>query len=156
MLIFIIFLFIVGIYFSIKLKFNNLNLIKMVKSIIKKDDGISTFSSLCISLASKIGVGSLSGVAFSIYVGGVGSIFWMWITTIICSSNTMAECILSVKHRITVDNNYEGGPFYYIKDKLLAFCYAFFLALYRILRAPCKHPNLITARLQRSRPQDFF
>ena len=41
----------------------------------------------------------------SIYIGGVGSIFWMWIITLICSSNTMVESILAIKHRKKKDNN---------------------------------------------------
>ena len=119
----IIVLAISGIYFSFKLKFKQFNMLKAVKTMMKSNDnGISSFQSLCISLASKIGVGSLAGVVLSIYVGGVGSIFWMWIITIICSSNTMVESILSIKHRKRKDNNlYEGGPFYYmdkIKDRL--------------------------------------
>ena len=119
----IIVLIISGIYFSFKLKFKHFNMIKAVKTMLKSNDkGISSFQSLCISLASKIGVGSLAGVVFSIYVGGVGSIFWMWIITLICSSNTMVESMLSIKHRKKKDNNlFEGGPFYYIdkiKDRL--------------------------------------
>jgi len=115
----IIVLVISGIYFSFKLKFKHFNMIKAVKTMLKNsNNGISSFQSLCISLASKIGVGSLAGVVLSIYVGGVGSIFWMWIITLICSSNTMVESILSIKYRKKKDNNlYEGGPFYYM-DKI--------------------------------------
>lgn len=119
----IVVLVISGIYFSFKLKFKHFNMIKAVKTMMKSNSsGISSFQSLCISLASKIGVGSLAGVVLSIYIGGVGSIFWMWVITLICSSNTMVESILSIKHRKKKDNNYyEGGPFYYmdkIKDRL--------------------------------------
>lgn len=115
----IIALVIAGIYFSFKLSFKHFNMFKALKTILKSNNsGISSFQSLCISLASKIGVGSLAGVVLSIYVGGVGSIFWMWIITLICSSNTMVESILSIKYRKKKDNNlYEGGPFYYM-DKI--------------------------------------
>ena len=114
----IIVLIISGVYFSIKLKFKHLNIIKALKVITRKEDGISSFSSLCISLASRIGVGSLSGVAISLYTGGIGSIFWMWIITLICSSNTMIESMLSIKYRIKKNNYYEGGPFYYMDKGL--------------------------------------
>ena len=88
----IVVLVISGIYFSFKLKFKHFNMIKAVKTMMKSNSsGISSFQSLCISLASKIGVGSLAGVVLSIYIGGVGSIFWMWVITLICSSNTMVE-----------------------------------------------------------------
>lgn len=127
----IIILVISGIYFSFKLKFKHFNMLKAIKIITRKEtnNGISSFQSLCISLASRIGVGSLSGVILSIYLGGVGSIFWMWIITLICSSNTMIESMLSIRYRNKKnDNIYEGGPFYYISmglnKKKLAFLYA--------------------------------
>lgn len=124
----ILVLIVSGIYFSIKLKFKHLNMFKAIKIISRKEDGISSFSSLCVSLASRIGVGSLSGVAISIYIGGIGSIFWMWIITLICSSNTMIESMLSIRYRVKKKGNYEGGPFFYIenglKNKLLAIIYA--------------------------------
>lgn len=119
----ILILIISGIYFSIKLKFKHLNMIQALKIIGRKEDGISSFQSLCISLASRIGVGSLSGVILSIYIGGIGSIFWMWIITLICSSNTMIESMLSVKYR---NGSNEGGPFYYMNifSNKMAFLYA--------------------------------
>lgn len=127
----IVVLVISGLYFTFKLRLKHFNMIKAIRTITKKEniEGISSFQSLCISLASRIGVGSLSGVILSIYVGGVGSIFWMWIITLICSSNTMIESMLSIKYRKKVDKNYyEGGPFYYmsmgLKKNGLALLYA--------------------------------
>jgi len=127
----IIILFTCGIYFTYKFKLIQFNPKLIFKSLITKenDDGITPFQTLCISLASRIGVGSLSGVILALYVGGIGSIFWIWISTIICSSNTLAESILSIKYRKKIDKNmYEGGPFYYISmganKKYLALLYA--------------------------------
>ena len=124
----ILVLIISGIYFGIKLKFKHLNIFRAIRIISRREEGISSFSSLCISLASRIGVGSLSGVAISIYIGGIGSIFWMWIITLICSSNTMIESMLSIRYRVKKNNYYEGGPFFYIEkglnNKLLAIIYA--------------------------------
>lgn len=119
----VLILIISGVYFSIKLKFRHLNIIKAINIIRRKEDGISSFQSLCISLASRIGVGSLSGVILSIYIGGIGSIFWMWVITLICSSNTMIESMLSIKYK---NKENEGGPFYYmgIFSNKMAFCYA--------------------------------
>lgn len=127
----ILLLFIVGIYLNIKTKFISFNFKKMFKSLFKiqLNDGISPFQALCISLAARIGVGSLSGVILAIYIGGVGSVFWIWITTLVCSSNTLSETILSIKYRKKIGKNmYEGGPFYYIKmglnNKFLSILYA--------------------------------
>lgn len=127
----ILVLFISGIYFTFKLKFIHFNPKLIFRSLVKKetDEGISPFQTLCISLASRIGVGSLSGMAFAIYIGGLGSIFWIWVSTLICASNTLSESILSIKYRKKLGNNmYDGGPFYYIsmglKKKYLAIVYA--------------------------------
>ncbi len=127
----IMILFIFGIFMTFKLKFIEFNPKLIFKSLISKDnnEGVSPFEALCISLASRIGVGSLSGVALSIYIGGLGSIFWMWIATIICASNTLSESILSIKYRKKINKSlYEGGPFYYIKmglnKKQLSIIYA--------------------------------
>lgn len=131
-------IFIIGIYLTFKLKFIQFKPKYMIKSLFEKDsnEGITPIQTLFISLAACIGVGSLSGVVLAIYIGGIGSIFWMWITTIICSSNTLAESILGVKYRKKIDNElYEGGPFYYIsmglKKHKLALIYAIiFLVTY--------------------------
>lgn len=111
-------LFITGIYLTFKLKFLEFNPKYIIKSLFESapKGGIAPLQTLFISLAARIGVGSLSGVVLALYIGGVGSVFWIWITTIICSSNVLAESILSIKYRKKLnDGLYEGGPFYYIK-----------------------------------------
>ncbi len=127
----ILILLIFGIYFSFKINFVHFNPVKTMKSIFKKEnkEGVSSFKALCLSLANRVGVGSLSGVSLSLYLGGIGSVFWMWISTIICSSTTMLETVVSLKYRKKInDYEYEGGPFYYIslglKKYKLAILYA--------------------------------
>ena len=69
-------------------------------------------------MAAKIGVGSLAGIALAIYYGGIGTILWIVIISLIISINTYIECNLGIKYRDKIDNNYVGGPSYYI-DKCL-------------------------------------
>ena len=71
----------------------------------KKKDGISPVNTLMMVLAGRIGVGSLAGVALAIYYGGPGSIFWMWVITLICVIHTFYETILGniYKERDTRD-----------------------------------------------------
>ena len=67
-------------------------------------------------LAGRIGVGSIAGVALAIYLGGAGSIFWMWVIGIIAASSTFAETVLGIKYKQKDESNiYKGGPSYYIK-----------------------------------------
>ena len=76
-----------GLYFTIKLKGVQFKFKDIFNSLKKEpnntDDEITPFETLTMALAGRIGVGSLAGVALSIYVGGIGTIFWMWKTPIL-------------------------------------------------------------------------
>lgn len=112
-----------GIKYSIRYKFISLNIKKIIKAILSKSkNNISPLSSLSLSLAAKIGVGSLSGVALAIYYGGLGTIFWIWIISLVVAINTYLEVKLGVI--------YHGGPSKYIKRCL---CNNILSKLYSIL-----------------------
>ena len=72
-----------------------------------------------MALAGRIGVGSLAGVALSIYIGGIGSIFWMWVTAFLCAPNAFSEGLLGVLyHKKGEDGVHYGGPSHYIRNGL--------------------------------------
>ena len=88
-----------GSYFTYMLKGNQLNIIKMIKELFKKEEkntGISSFKTLMLSLAGRIGVGSISGIALAIYLGGPGTIFWIWFISLISAPLTFAETYLGI------------------------------------------------------------
>ena len=123
-----------GIKYSFKyhfLQFNLKNIIQALKS--KSKNSISPFASLCISLAAKIGVGSLSGVALAIYFGGIGTIFWITLISLLVVINTYIECRLGIKYREKIGDNYLGGPSYYIKkclgNQYLSYLYGILLII---------------------------
>ena len=128
-----------GIKYSFNYRFIQLNIKKIKEAIKSKSkNNISPLSSLCISLAAKIGVGSLSGVALAIYFGGVGTIIWMMLISLIISINTYIECLLGIKYREKNNENYMGGPSYYIKkclnNKYLSYVYSILIIItYSIL-----------------------
>lgn len=107
-------------YFSIKLKFPQFNIKLMLKSLKSKDvnKGISVKETLFMSLASKIGTGSLAGIAFCIYYGGVGCIFWIWIISFFLAINAFLENYLALKYKEKDGIYYKGGPSFYIKNGL--------------------------------------
>ncbi len=113
-----------GIYFTIKTKFAQLTMLpemfKLVtKDIGKKVDGISGFQAFCVSLASRVGVGNIAGVAIAIVTGGPGAIFWMWVTAFFCCSTSFVECTLAQIYKIpNKDGTFYGGPAYYMKNAL--------------------------------------
>lgn len=111
---------IMGIYFTYKLKFVQFRISKQLKSLKScKDCSISSFQSLSMCLASRVGVGSISGVALAIYLGGSGVVFWMWISGLVASSITYVESVLgSIYKERKRESIYIGGPSYYIKKGL--------------------------------------
>lgn len=124
-----------GIYFAFKLKFLHLNVKEIYYNLFKKkkdNKGISPFASLMVSLGGCIGVGSLAGIALAIYKGGVGTIFWIWLSCLIMAPNSLVENLLAVIYQKKKGEEYEGGPSYYIRDglgyKKLAMVFAFIVA----------------------------
>lgn len=107
-----------SLFYSVKLRGVQFRFFSMFKSLKKSKDNVSSFGLLMTSLAGRIGVGSIAGVVLSIYVGGVGSIFWMWVSTFLCAVITYCETILGVKYKVWTGCNYRGGPAYYIRDGL--------------------------------------
>ncbi|MEM8727897.1 MAG: sodium:alanine symporter family protein [Chlamydiota bacterium] len=80
---------------------------------------ISHFQALMTALSGTIGIGSITGVATAIAIGGPGALFWMWTAALLGMATKFGEAILAIKYR-TVDENGEmcGGPMYYIEKGL--------------------------------------
>lgn len=96
----------------------------------KASGDISQFQSLMTALAGMIGIGSITGVATAITTGGLGSLFWMWVASLIGMATKYAEAILAVKYR-TLDERGEmcGGPMYYLEKGLKVKWLAVFFAV---------------------------
>lgn len=131
-----------GIYFSAVLNLVQFKFKSMFKSVFHGDS--SSFGILMTSLAGRIGVGSIAGVCLSIYIGGVGSIFWMWVSTFFCSVITYSEVVLGVKYKC---GSY-GGPAYYIRDglgsKMLGGIYSVLIIISYLGCFLCIQSNTIT------------
>lgn len=114
------FLTLSSVYYSFRLRFVQVNFLKIFSCFKRSGskDGISAGDSLIMSLSSKIGVGSLAGISFAIYYGGLGSIFWIWVITFFTSINCYVENILAILYKKTDKYECQGGPFYYIKNGL--------------------------------------
>lgn len=125
-----------GLYFTFKLKFTQFDFKTMFKGLKKeKNDkvSISPFKTLTLALAARIGVGSLAGIALGIYKGGIGVIFWIWLSCLITLPNSFVESTLAVMHREKDGKYYQGGPSFYIKKGLglsrLAIIYSIIICL---------------------------
>lgn len=95
----------------------------------KAQGDISQFQALMTALAGMIGIGSITGVATAIAIGGLGSLFWMWIASLIGMATKYAEAILAVKYRMQDEKGQmSGGPMYYLERGLKSKGLALFFA----------------------------
>ena len=121
----LIFMTVVGVLYTFRLRGLQLrHLIYAHKLAFMRDDGkadgdISHFQALMTALAATIGIGSITGVATAISIGGLGALFWMWVAALFGMATKYAEAILAIKYRI-VDENKQmcGGPMYYLEKGL--------------------------------------
>ena len=92
-----------GIYFTIRTKFLPIRLFPdMVRALNEKKDkhgGLSSFQTLIVSTATRVGMGNLVGVVAAISAGGAGAVFWMWITALLGSSTAFIEGTLAQLHK---------------------------------------------------------
>lgn len=116
----IILLIPVGIYFTIRTRVLPVRLFsEMVKALLEKkkeESSLSTFQTLIVSTATRVGMGNLVGVVAAISAGGAGAVYWMWITAVIGSSTAFIEATLAqlYKEKDPLYGGYRGGPAYYI------------------------------------------
>lgn len=110
-----------SIHFSFSFSFVQFRFGEMFKNLFHKDNGnrgISPVQSFLMTLGSRIGVGSIAGVSLALYLGGPGSVFWMWISAFLSAANTFCETVLGIVYRQKDGDNYKGGPSYYIRNGL--------------------------------------
>lgn len=141
----------VGVFYTIKLKLPQFKL----TNVFKKNEGnekSNTLKLLSLTLAGKIGVGSIAGIALCIFQGGKATIFWLWISSIILASLTYVETKLSIKYRSKENNQYVGGPSFYIEKglnkKRLAKIYAFLIILAYVLAFISVQTNTIVKQME--------
>lgn len=119
----------------------------------EKDDGdISAFEALMTSLAGAIGTGAIVGVSTAIAIGGLGALFWMWVTAVFGMATKYAESLLAVKYR-EKDKRGEmiGGPMEYMEKgygkKWMAVTFALFGAIAAIGTGNLVQVNSIAAAI---------
>ncbi|UWI83326.1 alanine/glycine:cation symporter family protein [Wolbachia endosymbiont of Howardula sp.] len=137
-----------GIFCTVQFKFINIRLFKYgIHTLINLNHNINNcgvithIQAFSTALSGTIGLGTISGVAIAVTIGGPSTIFWMIITGIFCMSIKFAEVVLAFIYR---SENPIGGSFYYIEyglaklgfiitGKLLAYIYAIILTIAMLL-----------------------
>lgn len=146
----IFFLMAVGTYFSIRMRFFQVRMIKeMVRLMLggkKSDQGISSFQALAVSLSGRIGTGNIAGVATAIFLGGPGAVFWMWVVAFLGASSAFIESTLAQIYKRNEKGQYRGGPAYYIekgmKNKKVGKAYAVIFAISTIIATGLLLPSV--------------
>ena len=121
---FIVLLTITSIYLSIKLRFPQIKILFAIKDLFKSKDSekkskITSFKSLMTVLAGTLGTGNITGVALAISIGGIGSLFWLFISGILAMVISYAENLIVLKYRKKDKfKGYYGGTMY-VLDEIL-------------------------------------
>jgi amino acid carrier protein len=89
----------------------------------RKKDGeekskVNSFQALATAVAAQVGTGNVAGVATAISMGGVGSVFWMWVSAILGMGTIFSEAVLAQKYREVRPGGAIGGPAFYIREGL--------------------------------------
>ena len=115
-----------ALWFGFRTRFVQITMLKEMFRAVKRSGttvgdrkrNISSFEAFMISLASRVGVGNLAGVALAITVGGPGAVFWMWVMAIINSVSAFMESTLAQLYKSRRKDSFIGGPAYYIQKGL--------------------------------------
>jgi AGCS family alanine or glycine:cation symporter len=127
-----------GLYFSIRTRFMQVRGLKeMLKLMFKGEkspSGISSFQALAMSLSGRVGTGNIAGVATAIAYGGPGAVFWMWVVAFLGASTAYVESTLGQIYKEKDDQNqYRGGPAYYIEKAMGVKWYAWVFAISTVI-----------------------
>ena len=109
------------------------DMIKQLRTSKAEDGGLSSFQTLALTLSSRVGVGSIAGVATAIAAGGPGALLWMAITGLLCSTAAYAEAVLAQVYKRRIRGEDRGGMPYYVKYGLKVPWLAVALALMTIV-----------------------
>lgn len=116
----VVLLFTAGIWFTCRTRLLPVRLFRdMIAAVCEKKqgrDGLSSFQTLVISTATRVGMGNLVGVVAAVSAGGAGAVFWMWVAAILGASTSFIESTLAQKYRQPdpLYGGWRGGPAYYL------------------------------------------
>ncbi len=145
-----------GLYFSVRTRFLQLRHFReMIRLIFQgkvSETGISPFQALSMTLAGRVGTGNIAGVATAITFGGPGALFWMWVVAFLGASSAFVESTLGQVYKEKLNDEYRGGPAFYIEKglgmKRYAWVFAFVTILSCGLLLPGVQANAIAGSLQ--------
>lgn len=140
-----------GIIYTVKLRFVQFRMIPFLiknRNSDKKNNGISQFRTVCMSLGTAMGTGNIAGVATAVATGGAGAVFWMWVSAFFGMALVYAENSLSV----TYSKKDTKGPMAYLSiglgSRKLAVAFAVFCILASVGMGGMVQVNTFTESLK--------
>ena len=109
-----------GVFFTLRTRLLPVRLFRdMIAAVCEKNqsmDSLSSFQTLIVSTATRVGMGNLVGVVAAVSAGGAGAVFWMWVTALLGASTSFVESTLAQKYRVPdpLYGGWRGGPAYYL------------------------------------------
>ena len=116
----VVLLFAAGVWFTCRTRLLPVRLFRdMIGAVCEKKQaagGLSSFQTLVVSTATRVGMGNLVGVVAAVSAGGAGAVFWMWVTALLGASTSFVESTLAQKYRVPdpLYGGWRGGPAYYL------------------------------------------
>ena len=109
-----------GVFFTLRTRLLPVRLFRdMIAAVCEKNqsmDSLSSFQTLIVSTATRVGMGNLVGVVAAVSAGGAGAVFWMWVVALLGMLTKCVEVTLGQYYRVKgEDGVYYGGPMYYIE-----------------------------------------
>jgi alanine or glycine:cation symporter, AGCS family len=78
---------------------------------------LNHFQTFTTSLASAVGLGSISGAAIAVCLGGPGAAFWIMVCGLLAMSTKFTECTLGqIYRRVDAEGVVLGGPMRYLQS----------------------------------------
>lgn len=154
----VIFFLIIGIFHSVATRFLQFRHLKdMVILTFKGKDseaGLSPFKALSMSLGSRVGTGTIAGVASAIAFGGPGAVFWIWMMGILGAVTSFIEITLTQVYKSKIRGEYRGGaPFYIdkgLKMRKLAILFAVVTIIVMAVLWPTLQANTIASSVHQA------
>jgi len=135
-----------GLYFSLCTRFVQVRRLKemcyyLFRTGTKKGgQGISSFQAFCLALSGRVGTGNIVGVATAIGFGGPGAVVWMWIIAFFGAGSAFAESTLAQIYKESHNDDYRGGPAYYIEKGLKSRFFGMLFAIIATFAAGIFYP----------------
>lgn len=117
------------------------------------EGGISSFQAFAIGMATRIGIGNITGVALALVLGGPGAVFWMWVVAAVGMATSFAEATLAQIFKVRwSDGTFRGGPAYYLthglRSRRWGVLFAVLLIFAMVIAMPMVQANTISVVLE--------